>query len=197
MRGTKYNKAVREGLLYFKNTNEVFVLLSFLDRMYFENLMKQKKLSNIKVKTIITTYIDSVIEIYNLNMIYRGIKNKIETKLLAQFLVGNYFLFNEDEINNLLNQDNVTDFFDLIQDHKKIKEISKNIVIKREHFIWSLEGLYLKYFFDKFKIKMDDIDSITIFRIIEILIKKEKEIKFDILPHIVNVLHEKYELLDL
>ena len=200
MKGTNYNKAVREGLLYFKNNNEIFVLGSFLDRIYYENLMKQKRFSNKKERDIINTYIDWIIEIYNLKMIYRGIKNKIDKKLLAQFLVKNYLFFNNEKIKNLLNQNSISEFFNLLQEYLKkleqIKDISKSVIIQQEHFIWSLEGLYQEYFFKKFKIIIEDIDKITIFRIMELLIKKEKEIKFDIIPYIVEVLHEKYELLN-
>lgn len=200
MKGTNYNKAVREGLLYFKNNNEIFVLGSFLDRIYYENLMKQKRFSNKKERDIINTYIDWIIEIYNLKMIYRGIKNKIDKKLLAQFLVKNYLFFNAGKIQKLLNQANIEEFFNLLQEYlnemDQLKDIRKIVILNKEHFNWSLEGLYQQYYFKKLKIEVGNIENITIFRIMELLIKKEKEISFDIIPHVINILHGKYELLD-
>jgi len=201
MRRTKYNKAVREGLLYFKNNNEIFVLEAFLDRLYYENLLKQKKLYNKKESSIINSFINWIIEIYNLKMIYRGIKNNIEPKILIQFIIHNYHFFNRQELNNLINLRNVNDFFDEVEAYlrniESIKDLTKRIRFKREHFIWSLEGLYQNFFFKKLKIKTDDIDLITIFRIIELLIRKDKEIRFDILPHVINVLNAKYDILEL
>lgn len=201
MRRTKYNKAVREGLLYFKNNNEIFVLESFLDRLFYENLLKQKRFYSKKEKAIINSYINWIIEIYNLKVIYRGIKNKIDPKILTQFIVNNYQFFNQLAINNLVNLTDVNVFFEKVEDYLKnideIKDLTRRISIKREHFIWSLEGLYQNYFFNKLKIKMEDIDYMTIFRIMELLIKKDKEIRFDILPHVINSLHAKYDILEL
>jgi len=201
MRRTKYNKAIREGILYFKNNNEIFVLEAFLDRLYYETLLKQKRIYNKKERTIINSFINLIVEIYNLKMIYRGIKNKIEPKLLIQFIVHNYQFLNQQVIKNLVNLKDVNIFFDKVEKYLKsvadLKVLTKRISFKREHFIWSLEGLYQQYFFNKLKIKVDDIEYITIFRIMELLIRKDKEIRFDILPLVIKILNAKYDILEL
>jgi len=139
MRKTKYNKAIREGILYFKNNNEIFVLEAFLDRLYYENLLKQKRIYNKKERTIINSFINLIIEIYNLKMIYRGIKNKIEPKILIQFIVHNYQFLNRQVIKNLINLKDVDVFFDKVEGYLKsvadIKDLTKRISFKREHFI--------------------------------------------------------------
>ena len=200
MKRTIYNKAVREGLLYFKNNNEIFVLEAFLDRLYYENLMKLKNFYNAKERTIISTYIDCIIDIYNLKIIYRGIINKIEPKLLIQFLVKNYHFLNPQFIANLVNVTDIEIYFEEVENYfKKVEPLKDRIRIvelRREHFIWSLEGIYQNYFFNTFKIKIDDIEYSTILRIMELLIKKDKEIKFDILPFVIKLLHSKYEMLE-
>ena len=72
--------------------SEIFVLDAFLDRLYYETLMNEKKKQNKKSKFIISEFIDYLIEIYNIKVIYRGIKNNIDRKLLVQFLIKNpYF----------------------------------------------------------------------------------------------------------
>jgi hypothetical protein len=71
----------------------------------------------------------------------------------------------------------------------------KRTPLKRKHLTWELEKLYLDYFFRVFKIKIDDIEYHTIYRIMEVLIKKENEIKIKILPQVVKILHEKYRVL--
>ena len=201
MRGTRYHKAVKEGILYFKNTHEIFVLEAFLEQLYYKTLVEDKKKYAKKENQILSTIIDCITEIYNLNMIYRGIKNNIDRKLLVQFLIKNYLFLSESEITNLLHQENIAEFLELIDKYFKKKEniynLYKLIKIKREHFIWSIEGFYFEYFFKKFYFKIGDINYSTIFRIIEVILKKEKEIRFNILPNIVKLFHEKFESLQL
>jgi hypothetical protein len=200
MQGTKYYKVIREGLLYFKNYNEVFVLEAFLDQLYYINMIREEKTFSRKEKKIINLYIDSITEIYNLNVIYRGLINKIDKKLLSQFLVENYLFLDKNKIENLLNQENFDDFISKIKEIfsrvKGIKEFYDSLGINIEHLYWWIEGLYVNYYFNKFKPNFDDIDYSTILRVIEILIKKQKEIQFDILPNAIKIIHKKFEMLE-
>jgi hypothetical protein len=56
--------------------------------------------------------------------------------------------------------------------------------------------IYINYYFSKFKTKIDDIDYSTIFKIIEVIIKKQKEIQHHILPNVVTIIHDKYQMLE-
>jgi len=200
MKNTKYYKVIREGLLYFKNYNEVFVLEAFLDQLYYINMIREEKTFSRKEKKIINLYIDSITEIYNLNVIYRGLINRIDKKLLSQFLVENYLFLDKNKVENLLNQENFDDFISNIKDIfskvKGIKEFYDSLGINIEHLYWWIEGLYVNYFFNKFKPKFDDIDYSAILRVIEIIIKKQKEIQFDILPNAIKIIHKKFEILE-
>ncbi|MFX1317161.1 MAG: V-type ATPase subunit [Promethearchaeota archaeon] len=195
MKQTKYNKVIREGLLYFKNTKEIFVLEAFLDQFFYENLNNQIKNLAQKEKVIASLYLKCISEIYNLKIIYRGIKNNIERNLLSQFLVSSYMFLDRNKLLNLLNLTNVDDFIlNLIQYLSKTKEIKSylsNFELDRLHLIWSIETLYLEYFFKTFDIKIDDIDYLAIFKIIEVLIKKDKEIRLYILPKLVDIVYKK------
>ena len=199
LKPTIYNKVVREGILYFKNTNEIFVLETFLDQLYFSNLKDGIKLLNPKEKDMISFYMRYTSEIYNLNIIYRGIKNDIDRNLLLQFLVDIYLFLDKNILNNLLKLTNIEELFIHINQHlsrvKEIKSYSIYPTLDKEHFIWSIEKLYLNYYFKKFKIKIEDIEYQSIFKILEILIKKDQEIRLYILPKVVKILHEKYTLL--
>ena len=200
MQNTRYYKAVREGILYFRNYNEVFVLEAFLDQLYYKNMIKEEKTFNRTEKKMINLYIDSVVEVYNLNMIYRGILNKIDKKLLSQFLVDHYLFFNKKEIESLVKSENMDDFIIKIEKVYRKDEIIKDFIAKigihKEHLYWWIQGLYIEYIFDKLKPKKDDIDYSTILSIIEIIINKQKEIQFDILPNVVKVIHKKFEILE-
>jgi len=199
MKNTKYNRAIREGILYFKNENEVFVLEAFLDQLYYENLKKELRMLNRKEKEMISLYVKYTTEIYNLNMIYRGIINKIDPKLLSQFLVDNFLFLDKDKLKNLINLKNIDDFvLRLTQYYKKIKDIRLYFITSTldvKHLIWSIEKIYVDYYFKTFKIKIDDIDYQTIFRILEVLIKKDDEIRLYVLPKVVKLLQGKFKLL--
>ncbi|MHA1455057.1 MAG: hypothetical protein ACTSR5_03590 [Promethearchaeota archaeon] len=62
--------------------------------------------------------------------------------------------------------------------------------------IWSLVAIYQNYFFKRNKLKIDDIENSTIYRILELMIKKDKEIKFNIMPNIIRIIHDKFERLE-
>ncbi len=199
MKQTKYNRAIREGILYFKNTNEIFVLEAFLDQIYYENLKNEMRVLGHKERFMISLYLKNISEIYNLNVIYRGIKNNIERKLLSQFLVDTYLFLDKNKLLTLLNQPDVESYMlklnQYLNEKKEIKKKLKTFKLDETHLIWSLETLYLDIFFKTFKIKIDDIDYQAIFKIIEVLIKKDNEIRLFVLPKVVNIIHEKYKLL--
>lgn len=201
MKKTKYYIPIREGISYFTNYNEIFVLEAFLDQFYYENLQSQLKSLKPKEKKIITLFVKYKTELYNINVIYRGIKNNIERELLSQFLINSYLFLDRGKIDYLLNLDDVEVFIKLIAEYianvREIKQYYKNVYIDEKHLIRSIEQLYLNYYFKHFKVKIDDIDLITIFRIIEVLIRKEEEIQFKMIPMVVNILHEKYRKLKL
>jgi vacuolar-type H+-ATPase subunit C/Vma6 len=192
LKRTKYNVAIREGILYFKKNKEIFILEAFLDQLYYKQLNVQLENLNKKEKIMISLFVKYKTEIYNINMIYRGIKNNIDRKLLSQFLVNNYLFLNENKLEHLLNLDSLDEFISVIEDYlKNIKEIKPF----QKHLIRSIEQFYITYYFKNFEIKIDDIDFFTIYKILEILIKKEKEIKFDILPKVIKILHYKFKAL--
>ncbi len=199
MKNTKYYRVIREGILYFKNNKEIFVLEAFLDQLYYKYLLEKEYNFNHKERAMINLYLDYKTEIYNLNMIYRGIKNNIDKNLLTQFLIDNYLFFDENKIEYLLNLDNEKDFIltidNILRTIKEILPFYRISGINEKHLIVSIEKLYQNYYFKKFQIKIDDIDYSTIYKIMELVIKKENEIKFVVLPKAVKITHEKFRKL--
>jgi len=200
-KNTKYKIPIREGISYFKNYKEIFVLEAFLDKFYYENMINQLKNLNTKEKKIIIDFVKYKTEIYNINTIYRGLKNNVEKELLAQFLIDYYLFLDKGKIDYLLGIKDLNILISLIENYirnvKEIKRFYKNIVIDQEHLVHSIEEIYLKYYFKKFKIRIDDIDLITIFRILELIIKKENEIRFNIIPKVIEIINKKFEELKL
>jgi vacuolar-type H+-ATPase subunit C/Vma6 len=199
MKPTIYNKVIREGILYFRKTNEIFVLESFLDQLYYNNLKNEIKFLTQKEKVMISPFIKYISEIYNLNIIYRGIKNNIEKNLLLQLLIDDYLFMNEKKLNDLMNSKDKNDFVNVITQYlsstKELKPILLKTSLDQEHFIWAIEKLYLNYYFKLLDIKRDDIEFQAIYKILEVLIKKDKEIRLFILPKLTNILYKKYKLL--
>ncbi len=199
MKPTIYNKIIREGILYFKKTNEIFVLETFLDQLYYTNLKNEIKFLTQKEKIMISPFVQYISEIYNLRLIYRGVKNSVDKNLLLQLLVDNYLFMNEEKLDNLMNCKDENEFIDvLIKYFEVIKELKSSLTntsLDQEHFIWSIEKLYLNYYFNKLEIKTDDIKFQTIYKILEVLIKKDKEIRLYILPKLTNIIYKKYKLL--
>lgn len=197
MKGTRYYKAMREGLLYFKNYNEIFVLESFLDQLYYLNLLKREKSYDQNEKRIISLFDSFITEIYNINLIYRGIKNNIDKNLLSQFLINNYLFFSGKKMEILLTCENFEDLFSYIDDTLgRIIELQYYKISEYKRPIWELERMYKDYFFRKFKFQMQDIDDLTIFRILELIIRKEHEIKYEIIPNVVRIIHDKFRALE-
>lgn len=198
-RPTKYNRVIREGILYFKNTNEIFVLEAFLDQLFYNNLKNDLKLLNKKEKVLISLYVKYISEIYNLNLIYRGIINNIDRNLIMQLLVETFLFLDKEILGRLLNLTSKDDFFLILNQHlssnKEIKPYLSKSPLNQEHLIWSIEKLFLAYYFKTFEMKLDDIEYLAIFKILEVLIKKDEEIRLYILPKLIKILHGKYQLL--
>jgi V/A-type H+-transporting ATPase subunit C len=200
LRNTRYYKPVREGLLYFRNNKEIFVLESFLDRIYYKNLVKKRKNLNKLERNMIVLFTHYITEIYNIRVIYRGILNNIDRNLLAQFLVEGYLFLGANDLNSLLNQSTVQEFFDrlnsLLREDKELKSTYKEVSAQLEHPLWELERIYQKFYFSKFKLQPDKISLATLYKIFELIIKKQQEINFEILPNVVRILHKKFEIFE-
>lgn len=199
MRNTRYNKAIREGISYFRNNDEIFVLESFLDQLYYQNLTKNYKRYDKIEKKMIGLFIKYTVELYNINMIYRGIMNKIDRKLLSQFLVEEYLFLTNSSIDSLLNQENLSSFFQFLNNYFKdiddVKNMYKPISKDTKNPIWDIEKVYQNYFFKKYELQIDEIDYSAIYRIMEIIIKKNREIKFHIIPKAVDIIQQKFRII--
>ena len=198
MKSTKYNKAVREGILYFNSKNEIFVLEAFLDQLYYINLLQRERIYNEKERVMISLFNSLTTELYNINIIYRGIINNIDKNLLSQFLVDHSLFLDRAKFDFLISQETLEEFFIALDNflHRFVR-LNYNISLKNfEHPIWELRRIYINYYFKEFKVKMDDIEYLTIYRVIELIIKKEREINMVIIPKVVDLLHKKFNKLN-
>lgn len=195
-----YNSAIREGFQHFIRKKEFFVLETFLDQIYYQVMINNKNFyMNNEKKPLISLFIDYKAEIYNLKIIFRGILNGIDRKLLSQFLVNNYLFFNHDKFMDLLYQENIEDFLITIDKYlRRIRHFGAfftPITINKNNLMNLIEKVYDNYFLKKSNIIIENIDHMAISLILEFLIKKEKEIKDEIMPNIVRIVHSDYSIL--
>ncbi|MFX0076775.1 MAG: hypothetical protein ACFE96_15130, partial [Candidatus Hermodarchaeota archaeon] len=113
----------------------------------------------------------------------------------------NYLFLDENKIEHLLNLTDVNEFVLTIEAYfREIKETETIFIafkIVHDQLIKSIEEFYINYYFKKFKIKIDDIESYTISKILEVLIKKEKEIRFEILPLVIKIINKNFRVLEM
>lgn len=199
LKSTRYNKAIQEGILYFRNNNEIFILEAFLDKLFYENLILTTPIYDKKEYSMISLYIAYITEVYNLRMISRAILNHFDKNLTSQLIVHQYLFLNPAKMEILLELSNIDDFISTLEvflnSSKELNALFVPIVINKKHLRWSFEGLYQTYYFKKFQLKIDDFEYFTIYKILELIIKKEREIKFNIMPNVIRIIHEKYESL--
>lgn len=197
MEDYRYYKAVREGIRYYKENNETFILVSFLERIYYQNMADSKQKFDAKEKKLIKTYVDSIIEIYNLHLIYRALRTGLEKKILSQLIIENSLFFTKKDLTLLMNVEGLDEYFLLLRsifsENQKISDVYKKEGIVEDHLMWSLDGIYLTYIIKNFETNIENIEYSTIFSIIELIIKKEKEILFDIMPNMIKIIHKKFE----
>ena len=54
-------------------------------------------------------------------------------------------------------EDFFTNLHKYLKKEKEIKFLLLNNPLEKEHLVWSIEKLYLKYYFKRFELKIDDI----------------------------------------
>ena len=199
MKKTNYYQVIKEGLDFYKRNQEIFFLAVSLDKLYYEILNRIKsRFSNTDFE-IIQIYINYVIEIYNLKILYRGIKNKIEKNLLSQLLINSSLFLNSKKLNVLLNQETLEEFnqslITLLGESKPrlfTPDILNNLA---EDTIVILKNVYDEYFFKECHKQVSSLPALTVSKVLELLVKKESEIKDVLIPLVVNILNLKYQTL--
>ena len=202
---TIYHQAIIEGLLHFKNNNEIFYLLSFLDRVYFEiigrNRIKTKRGffgSNSKLKASLQDYFGLLIELYNIKILMKNLAYDLPVNLVKQLIFDDYFILNQKMLTSLVKVEAHDEFHNQLQENYKrsgnpyifnfdITQLNQSEIYQK------IKRNYFNRFFKKFRIQ-DDLFSYSCFnRVVRFLVRKENEIRDVILPAITRILHQNLE----
>lgn len=191
LKNSRYYETIREGINYFKKYNEVFILKAFMDQIYYKNLIAVKNKMKKRESEIINPYIDYTTELYNLTIISRGINNKLNSDLIKQLLVENYLFLNKQKMKFLLKSDTGVDIStkirNILSKERRLKSINQRDYSDIKHPIKSIEYTYMNFLLRYLKSIPGNIESLTILRILELIIKKEYEIRNYILPQAIRI----------
>ena len=200
IKNTNYYQVIKEGLDFYRNNKEIFVLTSSLDKLYYENISRIKSMFNKPDFEIIKIYINYITEIYNLKILYRGIRNNIERSILSQLIVDNYLFLNPKKLQILLNQETIEAFIQHLSNF--LTTLKPNLftpAILNSNFdgiIIILKTIYKNYFLKECQKQITSLASISISKVLSILVQKETEIKDVLIPIVINILHSKYQILE-
>jgi len=192
----KYKDVIERGWEFYNKTKEIFLLENLLDKLFVERIMQYIEDFKGKERILFEIYVDTLIERYNLVLIFRGIKNKINFELLNQLIVPKINILTLQELQYLAQSSDEKEFINRLNNiEKKHKMISINSKF------W-VENIYL-YKLLEFKKKSEIIqysteDPLTGFilqlnrRLINILnAKGEFDIKYMAIKNSLNLILRK------
>lgn len=102
MKRSIYLKPVREGIVHYRRHDELFQLQAYLDRFYYQYLASVEPPLDPECTRLWTEYLNAEVELYNLDVLFRGITNKIDRKLVRELLIPREFLLSTRDMAQLL-----------------------------------------------------------------------------------------------
>lgn len=177
-----YGKAFEEGYRQFKKTNETFYLGQSFDKVYYDNMLESINFYPEPEKGFIEEYIRLNVDIYNLNLIFRSLYNRISLKLIETYLIPKGNIFQESEIRLILKQcSDINSFIKIIgnlsRKYKNLKDIALEMQDQNPDALERIRERFIQGFIARFQRDIiEDIPLSTIYRTFLIVIQKEYEI---------------------
>jgi len=178
---TPYEKIIKKGLQEFEKSGEIFYFENELDKYNFTNMIDKIEYLPNREKKLIAPYINSQIDYYNLNLIYRALYNGISVDSIKPYVIFHGFLFSESQINQLCRSRSLDDFLSylaMILKSKKEFDFLSELLEKPDPEIWAkLSSYFLNQFLLYFKDRIiSDIKISSLALIFQIIFLKEMEI---------------------
>lgn len=179
---TPYEKTIKRGLQKYQETGHIFYLEHDLDKFYLTHMKRQVEAISGAEKEFALEYVNTQIDYYNLNLLYRAYYNNVPIKIMKPYLIKSGYLFSKNELEKLCTSVSLDDLL------KKLKSIFK---IKRE-FMFLLEMMekpdpnswnnIAKFFLNQFTARfhhaiLSDIPKASLAMIFKLILYKEFEIK--------------------
>ncbi len=181
IRKTPYEKIIRKTLKDFEKTGEVFYFEHELDKFNFTNMLEKIEFLPKREKKLIIPYINSQIDYYNLNLIYRALYNGLSIDSIKPYVIFHGYLFNKSQINQLCKSSSLDDFLSILTIILKPKrdfDFLSELLEKPDSEIWvKLSSYFLNQFLINFKSRIiSDIKISSLALIFQIILLKEMEI---------------------
>ena len=178
---TPYEKIIEKGLQEFEKSGEIFHFENELDKYNFTNMIDKIEFLPNREKKLIAPYINTQIDYYNLNLIYRALYNGISIDSIKPYVIFHGFLFSKSQINQLCKSSSLDDFLSylgLILKSKKEFDFLSELLEKPDPKIWEkLSSYFLNQFLMYFKEGIiSDIQISSLALIFKIILLKEMEI---------------------
>jgi len=178
---TPYEKIIGKSLQEFEKSGEIFYFENELDKYNFTNMINKIEFLPNREKKLISPYIYSQIDYYNLNLIYRALYNGISVDSIKPYVIFHGFLFSESQINQLCSSSSLDEFLSclamILKDKKEFDFLSE-LLEKPDPDIWAkLSSYFLNQFLINFKEDIiSDIQISSLALIFKIILLKEMEI---------------------
>jgi len=178
---TPYEKIIEKNLQEFEKSGEIFHLENELDKFNYTNMIEKVNFLPKREKKLISPYINSQIDYYNLNLIYRALYNGISLDLIKPYVIFQGFLFTKSQINQFCKSSSMEDFLSylaMILKNKKEFDFLSELLEKPDPEIWAkLSSYFLNKFLLYFKEGIiSDIQISSLALIFQIILLKEMEI---------------------
>ncbi len=182
VRFTPYQKLIERGLDRYEKRGEIFYLEQELDKFFFDNLIENSKYFPRREKRFIKQFIQSQIDFYNLNLLYRTFYNNINVETIRPFLIYSGFLFQKEDILVLLEANDLQDLIDrldeILAEEKELKFIINELRNPNPQLWKSLSAIFMDQVLNRHRDKIiQDIPYQSISLIFQIILVKQIEIQ--------------------
>ncbi|QEE15873.1 V-type ATPase subunit [Promethearchaeum syntrophicum] len=191
IKNTPYDKIIKIGLQEFEKSGENFYFENELDKFNFTNMIEKIDYLPHREKKLIAPYINTQIDYYNLNLIYRTLYNGIPVESIKPYIIYQSYLFSTSQINQLCSSRSLEEFLSYLANFLKSEkeyDFLSELLEKPDPEIWvKLSTYFLNQFLMYFKEGIiSDIQISSLALIFQIILLKEMEIK-DIRAQVVKL----------
>ena len=191
IKNTPYEKIIKKGLQEFEKSGENFYFENELDKYNLTNMIDKIEFLPHREKKLILPYINSQIDYYNLNLIYRALYNGISIDSIKPYIIFQSYLFSKSQINQLCSSSSLDEFLSYLANFLKSEkefDFLSELLEKPDPEIWvKLSTYFLNQFLKYFKEGIiSDIQISSLALIFQIILLKEIEIN-DIRAQVVKL----------
>ncbi|MBN2155426.1 MAG: V-type ATPase subunit [Candidatus Lokiarchaeota archaeon] len=178
---SRYAKVIKRGFYYFEQTKEIFLLEALLDKFYVEYLHEESSEFKGIEKVIFNNYVDTMVQKYNLMLIFRSYRNNIPKSLLHQLILPSGSIFTSEIISDFITSDTRADFISKLKNVINRNDFFRKTQLQKytidSELLTHILSVLNKNIFQKLEESdIADIDALTIKRVLSFIFNKENEI---------------------